>query len=68
MDSWNTTTSGVVSVPRNAHVRTVYGVDGTADNPVGFYINDPISGRIYMSAGQMRANSAGNAGNAVIVY
>ncbi|MGB4967828.1 MAG: C39 family peptidase, partial [Candidatus Saccharimonadales bacterium] len=68
MDSWNTTTSGVVSVPRNAHVRTVYGVDGTADNPVGFYLHDPISGGMYMTAGQLRANSAGNGGNAVVVY
>jgi len=69
-DSWNTATSGVVNVPRNAHVRTVYGVDGTADNPVGFYIHDPIGSvrSIYMSAGQLRANSAGNGGHAVVVY
>lgn len=69
MDSWNTPTNGVVSVPRNAHVRTVVGVDGSAENPVGFYLHDPLkSAPVYMSADQLRANSAGNGGHAVIVY
>jgi uncharacterized protein YvpB len=68
-DSWNTATSGVVSAPKNAHVRTVYGVEGTAENPLGFYIYDPLgsSAGLYWSTGQLLANSAAIGGHAVIV-
>ena len=54
-DSWNTS-DGVVQAPRNAHVRTVYGVAGNPSNPVGFYINDPLYGRLYWSTAQLQAN------------
>ncbi|MBP7857511.1 MAG: C39 family peptidase [Candidatus Saccharimonadales bacterium] len=69
-DSWNTATSGVVRAPKNAHVRTVYGVDGTRDNPIGFYVHDPIRrmGSFYWTTAQLQANSRAGGGQAVIVY
>lgn len=66
-DSWNTTTSGVVQAARNQHVRIAYGVEGSADNPVGFYINDPLRGSVYWSAGALQYNMNGGGAQALIV-
>lgn len=66
-DSWNTVSSGVVQAARNQHVRVVYGVEGSADNPVGFYINDPLRGSIYWSAGALQYNMNGGGAQALIV-
>lgn len=54
-DSWNTT-AGVVQAPLNEHVRTVIGVDGSAANPIGFYVNDPVHGLIYWTTAQLINN------------
>jgi uncharacterized protein YvpB len=69
-DSWNTS-DGLIATYFGEHTRTVTGVDGSADNPVGFYINDPAAGKIYWSASQLNAQlgSFGAASNqAVVVY
>ncbi|QQS19254.1 hypothetical protein IPL68_04840 [Candidatus Saccharibacteria bacterium] len=68
-DSWNTATSGVVRAPRNEHVRVVYGVEGRADAPLGFYIYDPLgtSSGLYWTVAQLQTNSAAGGGHAVIV-
>jgi uncharacterized protein YvpB len=69
-DSWNTS-SGIVEAPRNTHVRTVYGVAGSADNPVGFYVHDPLYGDLYWTTSQLQLNmSFGNSlpSQGVIVY
>jgi uncharacterized protein YvpB len=70
VDSWNTG-SGVVQAPKNEHARTVYGVAGSASNPVGFYLHDPVYGDVYWSVAQMQWNmSFGGTqpSQAVIVY
>jgi uncharacterized protein YvpB/nitrogen fixation protein FixH len=59
LDSWNTDT-GIVTVVANAHVRTVYGVVGSASDPLGFYIHDPIFGDIYWSTATLEANMTAN--------
>lgn len=69
-DSWNTT-SGVVSAPRNEHTRTVYGVAGSAANPIGFYIHDPFNGDFYWTTAQMQFNMSfggTQASQGVVVY
>jgi len=71
MDSWNTATSGIVSVIADAHVRTVYGVVGSPNSPIGFYLHDPIYGDIYWSTAQLNANMFANGligTQGVIVY
>ncbi|PID32189.1 hypothetical protein CR970_01910 [Candidatus Saccharibacteria bacterium] len=69
-DSWNTHSGGVVRAPRNEHVRVVYGVEGSSDRPIGFYIYDPLgsAGGFYWTANQLRTNSAAGGGHAVIVH
>jgi uncharacterized protein YvpB len=54
-DAWNVS-GGVVSAPKNEHVRTVYGVAGNISNPVGFYLHDPINGELYWTTAQLNAN------------
>jgi uncharacterized protein YvpB len=70
-DSWNTA-GGVVQTTTSEHARVVYGVVGSVDNPVGFYVNDPYTGKgSYWSAGDLLANmnAALPASNqAVVVY
>lgn len=68
-DSWNTPSGDVVRAPKNEHVRTVYGFDGTVENPIGFYINDPMAGRgkLYWSASEFQANLNAGGGYIVIV-
>lgn len=59
IDSWNTS-DGVVQVAANAHVRTVFGVDGSPDNPVGFYLHDPLHPDIYWTTTQLENNMTAN--------
>lgn len=68
-DSWNTPNSGVVHTAKNAHVRVVYGVDGTAGNPVNFYIRDPLkaSGSLTWSAAKLQSNMDAGGKQAVVV-
>jgi hypothetical protein len=67
-DSWNTTTSGVVHAAKNQHVRVAYGVEGSPDAPVGFYLMDPIRGSVYISAGALQASILGGGNQVLIVY
>ncbi len=68
-DSWNTASGGVVYTAKNAHVRVVYGVDGSADNPINFHIRDPLKayGSLTWSASKLQSNMAEGGGQAVIV-
>ena len=67
-DSWNTATSGVVHAAKNQHVRTVYGVEGTAENPIGFFLHDPIRGSVYLSAEALQASMNGGGRQILVVY
>ena len=61
IDSWNTDDGdGLVTVADNAHVRTVYGVVGSASNPLGFYLHDPLIGDVYWTTAQLQANMTAN--------
>lgn len=66
-DSWNTATSGVVQAARNQHVRVAYGVEGSAQNPVGFYLHDPIRGSVYITAGALQASMNGGGRQILVV-
>lgn len=67
--SWKTPGGRTVSGPIPMHVRLVVGVKGKASSPVGFYINDPINGTLYWTAGELAYNvsRAGSANQAVAV-
>ncbi len=67
-DSWNTATSGVVHAAKNQHVRLVYGVEGSAENPVGFYLHDPLRGSVYLTAGALQASMNGGGRQILTVY
>lgn len=70
IDSWKTPEGKTVSGPIPMHVRLVVGVKGEPSNPVGFYINDPITGSEYWSVSRLAANmsAAGPANQAVVIY
>ncbi|QQS19328.1 C39 family peptidase [Candidatus Saccharibacteria bacterium] len=67
-DSWNTATSGVVHAAKNQHVRLVYGVEGSAENPAGFYLNDPLRGSVYLTAGALQASMNAGGRQILVVY
>lgn len=69
--SWNTPGGGTATGWVNQHARTLVGVVGKPSSPLGFYVNDPLSGQKYWSAGSLMAdmNAKGNLSNqAVVVY
>ncbi len=70
-DSWNTP-DGVVQTWLSSHGRVAYGVQGSADNPIGFYIIDPMNGgKLYWTAAQLMANMniiPGVSNQTVVVY
>lgn len=70
IDSWKTPEGKKIKGPIPMHVRLVTGVRGEPDNPLGFYINDPITGPTYWTTGQLAANmaAAGPAHQAVVIY
>jgi uncharacterized protein YvpB len=71
-DSWNTPGGYVVQTMYPQHARVIYGVKGSASNPLGFYINDPIDGSSFYWTAQNvidHMNSVPGVSNqAVVVY
>ena len=59
IDSWKTPSGRTVSGPIPMHVRLVVGVRGEPHDPLGFYVNDPISGQFYWTREQFVAMTAG---------
>ena len=59
IDSWRTPSGRTVSGPIPMHVRLIVGVRGEPHDPLGFYINDPISGQLYWTRAQFVAMTAG---------
>ncbi len=70
-ETWNTP-GGPVNATSVMHARVVYGVYGSADNPIGFYVNDPwTDSASYWSAGALLGNMnavPGISNQAVVVY
>lgn len=55
-DAWNTP-NGVVNTWLSSHARVIYGVVGSAQNPIGFHIIETTSGKtMYWTTGQLMAN------------
>lgn len=59
IDSWRTPSGRTVSGPIPMHVRLIVGVRGEPHDPLGFYVNDPISGQLYWTRAQFVAMTAG---------
>lgn len=59
IDSWRTPSGRMVSGPIPMHVRLIVGVRGEPHDPLGFYVNDPIAGRLYWTRAQFVAMTAG---------
>jgi len=55
MSYFYTNSGKKVPVYSNEHARTVVGVVGSAENPIGFYVNDPLNGKQneYWTAGDL---------------
>lgn len=45
--SWRVEGGGEVTALAGEHARVVVGVYGSAENPIGFYLHDPINGKQY---------------------
>lgn len=56
--TWKTPTGDTAKMHITGHARTVTGVVGEPDNPIGFWVNDPLRGKQYWSAGQLAADIA----------
>ncbi|MCB9819861.1 C39 family peptidase [Candidatus Nomurabacteria bacterium] len=69
MKTWKTPQGKTVSGPIPMHVRLVVGVKGEPHKPLGFYVNDPITGPTYWSASYLEGNAAaaGSASQAVAI-
>ena len=66
---WKTPTGAKAKMHITGHARTVTGVVGEPDRPLGFWVNDPLYGRQYWSAGELAANMALDPyRQAVVVY
>lgn len=70
IQTWTTTDGGTASGPFPMHVRLVVGVKGSVEDPLGFYVHDPITGSAYWSTAQLMSNTqkAGPANQAVVIY
>ena len=70
IQTWTTADGGTASGPFPMHVRLVVGVKGSVENPLGFYVHDPITGSAYWSTAQLMSNTqkAGPANQAVVIY
>lgn len=67
--TWQTPTGGVAKMNKSSHATVVTGVKGEANAPIGFWVNDPLSGTSFWSAEKVRANIARDAyRQAVVVY
>lgn len=42
--TWNVPNGGEVRAFRGEHARVIMGVQGTTENPIGFYVHDPFNG------------------------
>lgn len=71
-DSWNAPGGYVVKTMYPQHGRVIWGVQGSTDNPIGFWMNDTIGPTTrYWTAAQVSANMnavPGVSNQAVIVY
>lgn len=70
---WNTPKGQVVKAFKGEHARVVVGVRGTIDNPLGFYVHDPLTGDTakYWSTSSLIGNAYGVFGvtnQAVVVF
>lgn len=53
---WRTPSGAMTRMHVTGHARTVTGVVGEPSNPIGFWVNDPLYGKQYWTAGSLAAN------------
>lgn len=70
IDSWKTPLGQIISGPMPMHVRLIVGVRGELNDPLGFYVNDPILGQLYWTKTQFIAmtSGAGPAAQLLAIY
>ena len=68
--SWTAPNGRTVTSASNGHARIVTGVKGEPNQPIGFWINDPLVGTLYWTADKLQANLKTNpyGGMAVALY
>jgi uncharacterized protein YvpB len=67
-DSWQTPAGTTISGWKGEHARTVVGYKGSADNPVAFYLNDPVKGRIIWTTSDLLGNWGAFQNSGVVIY
>lgn len=66
---WKTPSGAMTKMHVTGHARTITGVVGEPQNPIGFWVNDPLYGTQYWTAGSLAANIALDPyRQAVVVY
>jgi len=69
MTTWQTPTGGTATMNLTGHATVVTGVSGEPGNPLGFWVNDPLSGTSYWSTAAVETNiSRDPYRQAVVVY
>jgi uncharacterized protein YvpB len=66
--SWSTPTGKKIYAINGEHARVVTGFIGSAENPEGFIVLDPIYGELYWDTEQFLKNFASFDNSAVVVY
>ena len=68
--TWKTPDGTKVKMNKSSHATVVIGVQGEPSSPIGFWVNDPLTGSTqFWSTAQVRANIAQDAyGQAVAIY
>ena len=65
---WSTPDGRTITAPMRTHTRTVVGVKGDPNNPIGFFLNDPAGKEIYWTTKQLTDNIAAGVDQAVAIY
>ncbi len=65
---WKTPMGDIITGVKNEHARLVIGYRGSALSPLGFYLLDPLAGRLYWSAETLEKNWGSLANSAVVIY
>ncbi len=66
-DDWVTSNGKKILTWKGEHARTIIGVNGPADDPTSFILNDPVAGRVTWSTAKLDANWASFNRSGVIV-
>lgn len=65
---WQPPTDDTITAVKNEHARLVIGYKGTAHAPQGFYLLDPLAGRLYWSTETLERNWSSLSSTGVVIH